>query len=824
MADTEVQVVVRGVGFEQLAAQAERASAAFKNLAAATQGANAAGAAVTKKLADDMKRVSSGLNIGSQIGADIRKGIAKEISNGSLWNSMFTGLNNRFKEAGKNFGRSFRLGLDEATKAFRGGGGYAPTPTQMMGGAVAGYGAFEFLKSVGEAASRREQARLNLASLGKLTSKDQRATLERFADAASTRYGNVSGTEGLQFLTSMLQIQGHVDELFEGGGKGAGLSSAGSTSLDRIFGLMSFMKTFEGGKHAGNASNVIHEFESAIRSSELAGRLKPEEMADWLTRSVKTSIAYGVTPVQMLNAQRAGGTAFLGLNEHGLAAFSAYTQEQKQRAGVQLMSFVSRMVGGTGQSWMSNEALRGLGLINADDIKNHPEAFQLRKDGKISRVLDTKMYSHGTEITQDPFHWLTNVFYPALAEKVKSEDGIDLGDISKPLSERSEAEKDAMIRRTGMSFGNRSNAIIALETLIQAANIEKRAHVYDAIKLGESDRSKSFLHQTQTFSDQMDQLKTHLGETILPSLNDYLIGFNSKITGLASYSKEHPWVGKAAEYAAEGAMGLGIVALGRLFWHHMLEWPLKMAARVLGGAAWLAAGTVGGLINGGKALFSGGAIAGGALGATMASVNRWVANSGTIGKILGGVGRLMGVLSTAFAAYTVGKWAINTKTGELILDSASKGIDATLNPGTSKGKRMLATQAYWHNDRRLREMYPWLASMTTPVEKPTWQRMALGYRAKYLDFAHNREWLKHVQPPEQSWFPPFRMSGPGARGSGGPVPVVITQMPKGQDRPNNITTNVTVNVQTNADPQTIGGAAGSAVASKVQGALSDQHH
>lgn len=846
MADVEVQVIARAIGFDALAAQAERASAAFKNLAAATKGANVAGGASAKQLADDMRRVTNGMNIGGQIGADIRKGMQASLSNGGFWNNMFTGLNSRFKTAGKNFGRSFRAGLEEATRSLRGSGGHGVTQTQLMGGVVAGYGAFEFLKSVAEAASNREQARLNLASLGPLTSKDQRVTLERLADSASTKYGNISGTEGLEFLTSMLQIQGHVDELFAGGGKGANLTSGGASALDRIFGLMSFMKTFEGGKHAGNASSVVHEFESSIRGSELAGRLKPEEMADWLTRSVKTSIAYGVTPSQMLAAQRAGGTAFLGLNEHGLAAFSAYTQEQKQRAGVQLMSFVSRMVGGTGQSWMSNEALRGLGLINEDDIKNHPGAFQLRKDGKISRVLDTKMYSHGTEITQDPFHWLTDVFYPALAEKVKSEDGIDLGDISKPLSERSEAEKDAMIRRTGMTFGNRSNAIIALEALIQAQNIEKRARVYDAIDLGEGERSKSFLHQTQTFSDQMDQLKTNLGETILPSLNDYLTGFNSKITAMSGYAKEHSWFGKAVEYGAETAMVFGGAALARLMWHHVFQWPLSMAGRLIGGAGWLAAGALGGLFSGGKALFGGvpgilgsgikgasaAAVAGGAgLAALSARVSKWIGSIGAIGKVLGSVGKLIGLLGRLFLIYQVGDWVYNTDLGSTAIASAKEKIDAYLHPGSSHGKEQLALKHYWARDRALRKRHPLWASVTTPVAYPDYLKTLIGPRAKYVDFAHDREWLKHIQLPNDSFFSRMNFSGSGARGGpnvggqkSGPIPVVVQSMPKGQDRPNNITTNVTVNVQSNASPQAIGNAAGSAVSAKVMGALSDQHH
>jgi hypothetical protein len=404
-----------------------------------------------------------------------------------------------------------------------------------------------------------------------------------------------------------------------------------------------------------------------------------------------------------------------------------------------------------------------------------------------------------------------------------------------------------MIRATGMTFGNRSNAVIALETLIQAANIEKRAHVYDEVDLGENERSKSFLHQVQTFSDQMEQLRTNLGESILPSLNDYLLGFNSKVMALSSYSKDHPWVGKAAEYGAETFMVLGGISLMRLFYTHMLAWPLRM----LGSMGWLAAGTLGGLFGGTKALFGGlpellgiGAKAGGVgmdmalLSATSGRVGKWLGATGAIGTILGDVGKLMGLLTNIFMAYQLGTWALNTKTGASMYETFKKELDAILHPSTSHAKQQLAREAYWQSDAIARKNLPWLAEITKAVGKPRYLQTLIGDRAKYVDFAHtpkgawHSDYWNHLrqayQPMPASYYfgfaPANQGGGPNMGGQkSGPVPVVITNQ-KGQDRPNTITTNVTVNVQSNASPQAIGGAVGSAVGSKVSNALSDQHH
>jgi hypothetical protein len=70
---------------------------------------------------------------------------------------------------------------------------------------------------------------------------------------------------------------------------------------------------------------------------------------------------------------------------------------------------------------------------------------------------------------------------------------------------------------------------------------------------------------------------------------------------------------------------------------------------------------------------------------------------------------------------------------------------------------------------------------------------------------------------------PLRADGRSA--SATPLPVVVTEMPKKDDRPNVVNLGgVTVNVQTNASPTAIAGAVGPAVGSAVSNALSDIHH
>lgn len=98
----------------------------------------------------------------------------------------------------------------------------------------------------------------------------------------------------------------------------------------------------------------------------------------------------------------------------------------------------------------------------------------------------------------------------------------------------------------------------------------------------------------------------------------------------------------------------------------------------------------------------------------------------------------------------------------------------------------------------------------------------LGTRAKYLDFAHKHQWLQHIQPPNDSFFSRMKFSGPGARGGGGAIPVVVQSMPKQAPTPVNINLGgIVVNA---GSMQNVPRAAGSYVQDKLRSALGDTHH
>jgi len=323
------------------------------------------------------------------------------------------------------------------------------------------------------------------------------------------------------------------------------------------------------------------------------------------------------------------------------------------------------------------------------------------------------------------------------------------------------------------------------------------------------------------FSAQMNNLKVNLGQSILPVVTSLLKRLNDGLSSLSAMVKKHQTLARDLIVGIGGPLAVGGMLAGGLFLARLAAFPFRLLKAVGSFAGWGLAGFGVGAYDafGGKAM-------GDAMAGKISNMTKVVRG---IGKVMGAVFRLGSALLLLDAVIghenlkDIGSALWSDVTGDKkgsrakwkSLDDRFKNWLDSIFGKENRAWNWVRNRVYGPDyNEKAAEMAASLSRHNLP---------ALERWNSYLGYgnARGRPWHWEEGPP--TWMPQFR--GPGARGGpGSPVPVVITQMPKGQDRPNNVTTNVTVNVTTNASPQAIGGAVGSAVGSKVSNALSDQHH
>ena len=824
MADAEVSVRLRAEGFDQFAAQIRRAEEQLRNLGRASKAATGGAAtaqqqAVAQQLSQMMGRVN-GVDMGRKLGQQMQQGLASTITNGGWWKSQLNGLSSHFRLAGQQVGKHMTDGINKSFDVWRKGNGGKPfTHTDLLGGAVVGGFAFRGLSEVIKSASDREQARLNLRATGLLDDK-QMVTMEKVADRWSRKFGNLPATEGLRFLRDATQIFGGTEHLFTDHGKGSDLTAEAQVAMDRIAGLMAFSKTYHGGEGAGHTADIARQFADAIRSGEIKGLgSNPIDLANWVEKLTKVALATGVDPTTFLQAQRAAGLSFLTLDDNAIYGFATNVQENRQRAGVQLKTTFMHMVAGNSQTVRGNEALRSLGLL-PDDPKElerlkRQKKVELNSKGQISRVNDMSLLEGYLDGAKNPFKWDAEILYPAIQEKIRKKTGVDIGDVNLQPSQRTLDDIVAIMKEVGGAFKNSNEATMVAESIIQWTQMRKRGENVRNSVVDEEGRSNSVLRQMQAFTGQMDDLKVNLGESILPAVNSYLKSFNASITGTAKMVKANPWISKGLFGLGGLAIaGGGLAAFGLIA--HYAKIPLLLL-RSLGTLGWgitkaLAGGGFAALFNMTAAGASASMIA--RMSQTTLAVSRW----GRIMRALGTLFRTIKLLigGPLGAILGGGYFVSQTNTGSAVLKAWGDRIRYGWNK--LRGKDTKDDEVRMNESWRIaNEKIKALAGLDPKSHRDRWE----GY-------ARNQNWLRNIRPPEprSSWVP----SGFGGRGQAaqqggpkGPVPVVVTSMPKKDDRPNQITTHVTVNVTTNAPAPAIGGAVGAAVGSAVQGALHDNH-
>lgn len=832
MADADIRIVAHTFGFEEAAARAKATSEAFRKMNDSMRASSA-------RFEKDFAGAFNGNRLGTRLGTDVGNGLAASLGRTPAFSRALEGLGSRFKSAGMQLGRSMAAGITLGMQSFRSS---RMTHTDLYGAILAGGATAYGLESAADAAGRREQARLNIRDTG-LVSGRQMDELETLARSWREKFKNISTTEGLGFLKDQLQILGGPDHLFTDHGRGGKLTADASKGMNRIAALMSYMKTLHGGEHAGQAMNVAGEFADAVRSAEIFGRgTNIEHMADWVSRLTKISLATGVSPSQFLSAQRTAGASFFGLNDEALGIFAAYVQENKQRAGVQLMTSFMHMVGGNNQRGRGNRALQQLGLLPNDlnELQRLAKLGKLKldKNGDISMVNDMSLLKDYQKNAQNPYRWAAEDLYPAIREKIKHEKGYDIGDIGTPLTERSKAAIVDVMQSIGGVFSQRNEATQAVEAIVQYSMLLKRAQNILKANADTDARRESYLAKVQALATSWDDLKVALGETVLPSIKGVLDTAGGAMKSVQEFAQNHPAVtGGILKYGGEFLAAAGGLAVARLAWTHLLRFPFQILKTI----GFAVTGGLVGIFGATSKLFAGIGAGAATGGGVLAGLSHWTKFLGRLKPILGALMRFAGALG-----------ALNVIVGTDNLKDIGSAIAGDITGAPDRKQR-------WKSlDERFRNWVDGIVGKDQPVwqkiksrvygdgylEDPQKEKIAraMKWRNQYAWMHKYGNYSVKSEPYGPFQDPSFLNVGSGMPSMGrkrvradiragqreaasGPVPVTIVgKQEKTQPPVINVTNNITVNASgLNAVGSAIAGAVGPATAASVNNALADIH-
>ncbi|MBY0559877.1 hypothetical protein [Hyphomicrobium sp.] len=821
MADVEVRVTASGAGFDAIAAGAERAEVALKNMGAAARGATSTNSAAATEEAAKINALANATRNGlvtraNEIGTQMRQGIAKALTDNSFWNRTFNDLKGRFKALGQQLNKELTTAMNINKKIddkVYGEGKHA-SHTDLMYGAAVGYGAFEVVNKAVRSAADRESAKFQMNSIGTL-SPDQQAALAATAQRLSGEKGNITTAEGIRFLASAIRIFGGPEHVFTNEGKGSTLTPEAIEGFNKIFSSMSYAKTYEEASgHHQDPEAIRNRFESAIRSGEIKGLgTDPVSIANWVDKLLRIQMATGVDPDRFLQAQQQAGVSFLTMDDDAIYGFAAMVQENRQRAGTMLRTSFMHQIAGNSQTVRGNNQMRDLGLFG--DKANQE---RLIKEGKIEvgkeggyTHIDPTIIPGYYENARNPYKWDAETFYPLIRNKIMEDTGEDIGDATKKPSERSLKEMTDILRNVGAAFKNPQEALQTAEAIIQYAQMQRRGENAKKALIDEKQAGDLFIRQLQNFSTQMTELGANLGEGVLPKLTNFLKGLNNVIKSTGQTLKEHPMLAKGLGLGLMGLAGMGAWSGLRLV-GGMFKTPVADILKVVTWGYRFAKGLITGIGAAGAMSF-GDQMAGLNLAKTEGSLAKLASNAGRFKSIFGLLGKITGLLGAGALAYD----ASQTEAGQAFTHSIAAGMRASLDPH-NKYKQRAYELAHTDANNALRSVagYGPLPPPPSSLESPWMRRMR-------SQFAHDQEWLQDLRPPRAT-FAAGRVGGKGL--PSGPLPVIITNpQPQQPVPPPQVNVGgVTVTVNGDKNNAAIAGATGAAVQSKVGSALSDQHH
>jgi hypothetical protein len=174
----------------------------------------------------------------------------------------------------------------------------------------------------------------------------------------------------------------------------------------------SFLKAYDGGKHAHKTDSIMHELYTAMRSAEDLGLNSAEQIGRHVKFLTAMKVVYGdkLSIRQLFTAQQAAQSALFGLNDNfTYVKFPAMVQALGQRAGTGLMTLTNKTLLGimvraqSGKWWADHD------LVNMDKVK-------VAKSGGVIPTAAGWLKNHDL-LGRDPHEWLLTTVLPAMAAR-----------------------------------------------------------------------------------------------------------------------------------------------------------------------------------------------------------------------------------------------------------------------------------------------------------------------------------------------------------------------------------------------------------------------
>lgn len=826
MAESTIEVVVRGIGFESLAVEAERVTEAIKAMGNAVRGIGSG--SIANGFTRDFGRINNQLRElrdNARITSEYMRGKFSGVGAGLSESLGTNDLIARFRASGEELGKAMRAGVQAGYNAggpvspptvsgggsrgvgSGGGGSSPPSPSSpfrhvidpiggVVAGSVVGHATARAAESIFDQAGALAQTRAQLKAQG--ISDAEIADVERIARETSDKYRGTT-------VPQLLQAYGEARTVFPHADEAKNWISTAAPLYQALNGL-------KGSEHWAKDLDVDQASLDLAKSLELLGvtndPAKSRHDVDMMLKGIsafKGQIApsdYNMSFRYARGALRGYDDDFLWTVLPTLAAEFKSRGGQAGPAGNTLQSFYRSAV----KNVMTNKqraAWNGFGLLDEN-----------------GRTTDLDL------ARANPLQW----WQKDVAPKLKDFDAQKQRDVISQLFPTAIPEQMANIFNFDLPRLRKD-----------AANVRAAAGLDDLNKLFENTPAQAM----SEFSAQFKNLLASLGDPAMPAA----IG---TLKGLAGIFSSITQMMHASPLAGAGIAG-GAVAAGGYAAYRILPWLLRSPLGRFGVGA-----ISGGLLGGGlEALLFAGLL--GATAPAGGGAGRGIAPGlsrlrGLVGGIAGSrigsglIGRVTAATAWVTRIAGVMKPLFGLGSALLLLDGIIghqnlKDIGSAVWSNFTGDRK--GTEAKWKSlDDRFRQWMdgfvgtdnavwsaikgriypqprmPFDANLLSKYDLP-----ALGRYERYLGSAEGHVW--NFERDRPTWTP--RSYGRGGAAFGGqaassaPVPVVVQSMPKAQPTTVNISVPLTINAATGQSLSAVGGTVGSVVQSKLDNALHDSH-
>lgn len=463
----------------------------------------------------------------------------------------------------------------------------------MIEAAVGGHYVWGGLKRVGRILASEDilhiQRQMKSAGVAESDITAARAEATRVA----ALFPNVSTSEALDLASDLRAIfPAHGDKSSQ---------AIATEHLAAVAKKMSFLRSYEGGKHAATGDAALKEMMAGARSAEMFGKTSPEEFSRFLDWAIASKTAFGKTlSLQQMNtAQRQAVTSLMNVDEKfRFGAFNALVQTMGQRAGTALQSYSQKIVSGLNWKKGGLAELAGLGLAGPDGKPNEALARLASKD-PTQAVMQ-------------------------MVGAIKAKYGDDPIKLQQSLARL---------------MGERTAAAFPMEVVQNLARLESMwkqvEAAYEAQRKAEGGGwfGASAGTEITAISKAWDDLRNKMTEPINPAVIWGLQKVRETMKGLGDFFEKHPVIaGAAASTLALGATAATLAGI-RLGWGMLRYGPAALAALAGAGGAGLGAGA-------GAA--AGWAARGAGFGGFLLGAGKWLGINAIKGGIWGIIGLAIG--------------------------------------------------------------------------------------------------------------------------------------------------------------------------------------